>query len=110
MWTLGKVRATRQTRGSVTGMDTMPLTNLTNSSIFAVVIIAVLAIFIVAALISPVANLTTGVTIAHTGFTPNPNITGTPGLAPIMQLFPLVFAFLGIIIVVKFFSEEARGI
>ena len=89
-----------------------PLQRLTNisGSVFGVVIIAVLAIFIVAALIVPVANLTTGVTLSHSGFTPNANVTGTPGLSPIMQLFPLVFAFLGIIIVVKFFSEETRGI
>lgn len=88
----------------------MPQTRLTNAGIFGTILVAVLTIFIVAALISPVANLTTGVTIAHTGFTPNKNITDTPGLTPIMQLYPLVFAFTGIIIVAKFFSEESRGL
>ena len=83
---------------------------LANAGIFGAIITAVLAIFLVAALIAPVANLTTGITLAHTGFTPSVNITGTPGLSSILQLFPLVFAFLGIAIGAKYFSEEARGI
>jgi hypothetical protein len=83
---------------------------LANAGVFGTIITAVLAIFLVAALIAPVANLTSGITLSHTGFTPSVNITGTPGLVSILQLFPLVFAFLGIAIGAKYFSEEARGI
>jgi len=83
---------------------------LTNAGIFGMVIISVLAIFLIAALTAPVANLTTGITIAHTGFTPNPNVTGTPGLAPILQVYPLFFVFIGLIFLAKHFGEESRGI
>jgi len=83
---------------------------LTNASIFGMVIVSVLAIFLIAALVAPVANLTTGLTIAHTGFTPNPNVTQTPGLVPILQLYPLFFIFIGLIFLAKHFSEESRGI
>lgn len=81
-----------------------------NASIFGVVIIAVLAVFLVAVLVVPVANLTTGVTIAHTGFTPNANVTSTPGLVPIMQLYPLFFLFIGLIYIARIATEETRGI
>jgi len=51
-----------------------------------------LLLFIVgAALIPTIANATTGITIAHTGFTPNPNVTGTAGLTPLIQILPLIF-------------------
>jgi hypothetical protein len=50
-----------------------------------------LLILIGAALIPSVANATTGITIAHTGFTPNTNVTGTAGLVPLIQVLPLVF-------------------
>jgi len=100
---------TRQLRRSLAPI-TLPLTNIKNAGVFGTIITAVLAIFLVAALLAPVANLTTGITIAHTGFTPNANVTQTPGLTSIVQLFPLVFAFLGIAIAAKYFSEETRGI
>ena len=115
MWTLGKYKANLQSGyGASHSLDGLSLfgrlVNASVGAIFGTVIIAVLAIFIVAALVAPVANLTTGITIAHSGFTPNANVTSTPGLSPVLQLYPLVFVFLGIIIVVKFFTEEARGI
>ncbi len=44
-----------------------------------------------AALIGFIANSSTGITIAHTGFTPNPNLTASPGAVPITQIIPLVF-------------------
>lgn len=50
-----------------------------------------LLILIGASLLGPVANATTGITIAHTGFTPNPNVTATPGFVPLIQVLPLVF-------------------
>jgi len=42
-------------------------------------------------LFGTLANLTTGRTIAHTGFTPNPNVTSSVGFVPIIQLIPFVF-------------------
>lgn len=42
-------------------------------------------------MLGPIANATTGITIAHTGFTPNSNVTGTPGFVPLIQVLPLVF-------------------
>jgi len=126
MWTVGKYKANLQLgygpsrnalRNRLSGgssiPSSMPLTRLINASfagIFSLVIVAVLAIFLIAALVAPVANLTTGITIAHTGFTPNANVTGTPGLTPILQLYPLFFVFIGLIFLVKFFGEESRGI
>ena len=86
------------------------LGRLLGTNIFGTVILAVLVIFLIAALIAPVANLTTGLTIAHTGFTPNPNITATPGLSPILQVYPLFFVFIGLIYLAKHFGEGARGI
>ncbi len=50
-----------------------------------------LLILIGSSLLGPVANATTGITIAHTGFTPNTNVTATPGFVPLIQVLPLVF-------------------
>src|SRR3989454_12359049 len=50
--------------------------------------------------ITNVANFTTGITIAHTGFTPNANITGTAGLVPLIQLIPFVYVALGLLVAV----------
>ncbi|HZY47487.1 MAG TPA: hypothetical protein VFE96_06785 [Candidatus Bathyarchaeia archaeon] len=50
-----------------------------------------LLILVGSALLGPVANASTGITIAHTGFTPNPNVTSTPGFVPLIQVLPLVF-------------------
>jgi hypothetical protein len=55
-----------------------------------------LGILILAALLPSVANLTTGITIAHTGFTPNPNVTSTPGLVSLVRTVPLVAAGIGL--------------
>lgn len=60
------------------------------------VIIVSLIIFLVASLIRAVANQTTGIVISHAGFTPNPNVTGSPGTSVVLQLFPLLFAFIGL--------------
>jgi hypothetical protein len=116
MWTVGKYKTNIQlgyapTRNSGISPVSMPsIGRIMNASIFGVVIVAVLVLFVVAALISPVANLTTGVTIAHTGFTPNPNVTQTPGLTSVLQLYPLFFIFIGLLYIAKTASEETRGI
>lgn len=50
-----------------------------------------LMILVGSALIPSITNATTGITVAHTGFTPNVNITGTAGLVPLIQVLPLIF-------------------
>ena len=114
MWTIGKYKANMQSGyGSSRSLVpvSMPSTRIMNANIFGVVIIAVLVIFIVAALVAPVANLTTGITISHSGGPAvNPNITSTPGLAPVLQLYPLFFIFIGLLYVAKTAGEETRGI
>jgi hypothetical protein len=55
-----------------------------------------LAILILAAFLPTIANATTGITIAHTGFTPNPNVTATPGYVALIRTAPLVAAGIGL--------------
>ncbi len=116
MWTIGKYKANLQSgygssRNSLVPVSIPSFGRIANSSIFGVIIVAVLAIFMVAALVAPVANLTTGITIAHTGGPAvNPNITTTPGLSSVLQLYPLFFIFIGLLYVAKVASEETRGI
>jgi hypothetical protein len=116
MWTIGKYKANLQSGyGSSNSLSPISMPSvgakIMNASIFGVIIVAVLVIFIVAALVTPVANLTTGVTIAHSGGPAvNPNITQTPGLAPVLQLYPLFFIFVGLLYIAKTASEETRGI
>src|SRR3989442_11465980 len=70
-----------------------PGSNIKNSLIGDLLGVAIIFIFS-ASLIGPIANATTGITIAHSGFTPNPNVTQSVGLVPATQLFPLVFVAL----------------
>jgi hypothetical protein len=80
------------------------------SSMMSYIFIVTLVIVLIASLVRSVANVTTGITIAHTGFTPNPNVTGSPGLASILSLYPLVFIFIGLFWVAKHFAGEEKGI
>ena len=73
-----------------------PTDALGRSSIMYDIILVTLLVVLVASLIRAVANQTTGIVISHSGFTPDPNITATPGAVPIIELFPLVFAFIGL--------------
>jgi hypothetical protein len=62
------------------------------------VLVVAVMILLVSSLIGPVANRTTGITIPHSGFTVNPNITASPGLVPLTQLLPFLLvavAFFG---------------
>ena len=68
----------------------MPGYSIQNSLVGDLFGIAIIVLFI-ANLIGPVANFTTGITIAHTGFTPNPNVTASVGLVPLVQLIPFIF-------------------
>ena len=76
--------------------DFRPSQAVSQSSIMYEVIIIALLVFLVGSLIRAVANQTTGIVISHAGFTPNPNITGSPGTSSVLQVFPLVFAFIGL--------------
>lgn len=72
-------------------------------SLFGMVIAAIIGIFVIAVLATPIANLTTG---NATGFNSNGNATLTaPAFGAIIKLFPLVFVFLGAIIVIKVFKD-----
>ena len=55
-----------------------------------------LLILIVASVAGSVANSTTGIVIAHQGFTPNPNVTKSPGLIVAVPVLPLIFIGIGI--------------
>ena len=84
----------------------------TNAStdIVATIAIITLIILLVSSLIRPIANLTTGITLSHSGFTPNANVTGSPAVPSILSLYPLVFAFLGLLAGWLYLSREEKGI
>jgi len=69
-----------------------------------------LVLFVIASLVRQVANVTTGITIAHTGFTPNVNVTGSPGVSSVLTLYPLAFVFIGLVYLAKHFRAESRGL
>jgi hypothetical protein len=93
----------RQT-GSLVIANTVQKTPLGASlgSLFTILLI----ILVVAGTAGAVANATTGITIAHAGFTANPNITRTVGLPTLTQVLPLVFIGIGI----GFALDEMGGI
>ena len=71
-------------------------------SIFTVVLV----ILFVSAFAVAIANQTTGITIAHQGFTGNLNVTKTPGLSGLDQVLPLVAIGIGM----GFALDELGGI
>lgn len=75
------------------------------TTIFEIVIV----IFIIGALIGNIANVTTGITIPHAGFTPNPNLTASPGAVPLTQLYPLVFVALGLLAAFGYFRHVSKA-
>jgi hypothetical protein len=80
--------------GSVVVSNTVQKSPIGTSigSIFGVVLL----ILIIASMAPTVANLTTGIVTAHAGFTPNLNITASPGLKAAIPVMPLVFIGIGI--------------
>src|SRR5689334_19341636 len=75
--------------GSVAIQNTVQKTPLGTSmtSIFTVFFI----ILVVASVAGAVANSTTGIVIAHQGFTPNINLTASPGVRNVWPVAALVF-------------------
>jgi len=80
------------------------------AKVMSTVLIFTLVIVLISSLVRAVANSTTGITIAHTGFTPNLNITGSPGVSSVLTLYPLAFVFIGLFWAAKHFHEESRGV
>jgi hypothetical protein len=70
---------------------------------------AVIVIVLASSLFGTVANFTTGITIAHTGFTPNTNVTQSIGFVPIIQLIPFVFGAMVLVMVYAIFQRHLPG-
>jgi len=96
-----------------TGFFQTNLTNILKSTsspgmvgdLFGAIIIIVLA----SSLFATIANLTTGRTIAHAGFTPNPNVTSTIGLVPVIQLIPFIFGAMILLMTYAIFERRLPG-
>lgn len=89
---------------------TTPVQFIGRASIVTDVVMVTLLITLVAALIRGIANQTTGIVVAHSGFTPNGNITSSPGVSPVIQLYPLLFAFIGLVLAMKYLRRNDAGI
>jgi hypothetical protein len=88
-----------------------PVQMIGRSSIMGDILVVALVVLLVASLLVAVANRTTGIVIAHTGGPAvNLNLTGSPGAASIIPLFPLIFGFLGLILIAKRLTREEAGI
>jgi len=96
-----------------TGFFQTQLSNITRATsgagmvgdLFGAIIIIVLA----SSLFATIANLTTGRVIAHAGFTPNPNVTSTVGLVPIIQLIPFFFGAMILLMTYAIFERHLPG-
>jgi len=84
-----------------------PHTNIKNASLIGEIFFIAIIIFFVGSLIGPTANATTGLTIPHTGFTVNPNITASPGLVPLTQLLPFLLVAVAFIGAFTLFEKHA---
>lgn len=80
-----------------------------NASIIGDIFGAVIIVVLGSSLLGTVANFTTGITIAHTGFTPNPNVTSSVGFVPIVQLIPFVFGAMILLMVYAIFEKHLPG-
>jgi len=77
-----------------------------SSGIMSDILIVSLVVMLVASLLVAVANRTTGIVISHTGGpSVNLNLTGSPGAASAIPLFPLLFSFIGLI----WFARRLKG-
>ena len=84
---------------------------LGRSSIMADILVVSLAVMLIASLIAAIANRTTGILIFHTGGPAvNTNLTGSPGVGSTLPLYPLFFAFLGIIAIAAHLRRQEAGV
>src|SRR6266705_4709664 len=68
----------------------LPSFAIKHASIIGDVFGGVIVIVLGSSLFGVVANFTTGITVAHAGFTPNVNVTASFGFVPIIQLIPFL--------------------
>lgn len=91
--------------------NTTPITAIGRSSSIVVdVAMVTLFILLVVSLVRALGNQTTGIVIAHSGFTPNPNVTQSPGVSGTLPLYPLLVAFIGLIVAWKYLHRSDQGI
>lgn len=113
MWTVGKYKANLQTgygsAKNATPPFTLPSIRIKNASIVGDIFGAVIIVVLGSSLFGTVANFTTGITVAHTGFTPNPNVTSSIGFVPIIQLVPFIFAAMVLLMVYALFEKHLPG-
>src|SRR4029077_3770126 len=87
-----------------------PIEMIGRSSITGDILIIALVAMLVASLLVAVANRTTGIVIAHVGGPAvNGNLTASPGTNSIISLLPLLFGFLGLILIARR-SKDAEGV
>ena len=72
-------------------------TSLKEAEGIQLILAMVIAVLLIAGTVGAVANASTGITIPHTGYTVNLNVTSSPGLAPVARLFPVFYVAGGIL-------------
>jgi len=87
----------------------LPSFAIKHASIIGDVFGGVIVIVLGSSLFGVVANFTTGITVAHTGFTPNVNITQSIGFVPIVQLIPFLFGAMILLMVYAIFEKHLPG-
>ena|SRR2546427_10599959 len=89
----------------------VPISMIGRASVLGDVLVVALALVLIASLVAAVASRTTGIIIAHTGGPAvNLNLTGSPGVASTLPLYPLIFAFLGLIFVARHLKRQEAGV
>src|SRR6266581_915347 len=87
----------------------LPSFAIKHASIIGDVFGGVIVIVLGSSLFGVVANFTTGITVAHTGFTPNVNVTASIGFVPIIQLIPFLFGAMILLMVYAIFEKHLPG-
>jgi len=88
-----------------------PIEMIGRSSIMGDILMVALVVILISSLLAAVANRTTGIVIAHVGGPAvNLNLTGSPGTASVIPLFPLLFSFIGLIWVARRLKGEEAGV
>ena len=87
----------------------IPSLRIKNASVIGDIFGGVIIVVLGSSLFGTVANFTTGITIAHTGFTPNPHVTQSIGFVPIIQLIPFVFGAMVLLMVFALFEKHLPG-